>query len=60
MPVDLAEGGEFDVLDGFPGSSFTGWATNEFGLVVAVHSLSEGIVVGVADGADRGRRADLG
>ena len=60
VPVDPAEGGELDVLDGLPGPSLAGGATDQLGLVVTVHGLGQSIVVAVADGADRGHRTDLG
>ena len=59
VPVDPTEGGELDVLDGLPGSSLTGGAADQFGLVVAVHGLGQSVVVRISDGADRGHRADL-
>jgi hypothetical protein len=34
VPVDPAQGGQFDVFDGFPGSG-SGGSVDEFGLVVA-------------------------
>ena len=40
--------------------SWPGRPADEFGLVVAVHGLGQGVVVGVADAADRRDRADLG
>lgn len=42
MPVHPSEGRELEVLDRPPRSG-TGGAADEFGLVVAVHGLSEGV-----------------
>ncbi len=46
VPVDPAQGGEFDVVDGAP------WplagSADEFGLVEAVDAFGEGIVVGLS------------
>ena len=59
VPVDPAEGGELDVLDGLPWRR-AGRAADQISLVVAVDGLGQGVVVGVRDGPDRGGRADLG
>lgn len=45
--------------DGLPRSG-SGGSADEFGLVVAVHGLSERVILAVADGPDRGCGADLG
>jgi hypothetical protein len=58
VPVHPTEGGEFDLLDG-PLRPLVGRPANELGLVVAVHGFGEGVVEAVADGPDRGDRADL-
>ncbi len=59
VPVDPSEGRELEVLDGLPLAGASRPADG-FGLVVAVHRLGQGVVVAVADGPDRRRRADLG
>jgi hypothetical protein len=43
VPVHRAEGRKFEVLDRSPGPSVCR-STDEFGLVVAVHGLGEGVV----------------
>ena len=58
VPVDPAEGGQLDVLDGAP-RSLAG-PTDQLGLVEAVDCLGEGVVVGVTDRSDRRDGADLG
>jgi hypothetical protein len=58
VSVDPAEGGEFDVLDGLPASLAA--TANELGLVKPVEGLGQGVVVGMADAADRGRRPQFG
>jgi tryptophanyl-tRNA synthetase len=60
VPVDPAQGGQFEVVDGFPGLGVACWAADQLGLVVAVDGLGQSVVVGVADGPDRGNSADLG
>ena len=50
---------ELEILDRLPRPG-PGRPADEFGLVVPVHRLSEGVVVAVAYGPDRGGRADLG
>jgi hypothetical protein len=52
--VDVLEGGELDLLGGAPGAA----GLDELGLGQADHALGEGVVVGLADGSDRG--ADTG
>ena len=59
VPVHPAQGGQLDVLDGLPGAG-AGRPVDQFGLVVAVDRLGQGVVEAVTDGADRGDRADLG
>ena len=44
VPVDPAQGGQLDVLDGLPRPSLAGRAADKFGLVVAVDRLSECVV----------------
>ena len=56
-PVHPAEGGVLDVVDCAPGA--LSWSSDQLGLEQRVHGLGEGVVVGVADGADRGDRADV-
>lgn len=51
VPVHPSEGCELEVLDRLPGPRARG-PSHEFGLVVAVDRLGQGIVVTVADGAD--------
>ena len=43
VPVDPAQGGQFNVFDGFPGSG-SGGSVDEFGLVVAVDGFGQGVV----------------
>ena len=43
VPVDPAEGGQLDVLDGLPWVLL--WASDQLGFVVAVDGLSEGVDV---------------
>lgn len=54
-PVDPAERGQLEVLDGAPGTV----AAGEFGLVEPVDRLGQRVVVAVRDRPDRWRRADL-
>jgi hypothetical protein len=58
VPVDPAQGGQLDVLDGLPRPG-AGGAVDRFGLVLAVHRLSESVVETVTDGPDRGHGTDL-
>jgi len=58
VPVHPRQGGEFDVVDGAPGTR--GGAADQLGLVEADHGLGQGVVVGIPDRADRGHRAQLG
>jgi hypothetical protein len=62
VPVDPAEGGQFNVVDGAPRALLG--ASDQLGLVVAVDRLSQRVVIGIirpiADGADRWLRAELG
>ena len=44
VPVHPPEGGQFDVLDGLPWTS-AGWPVDQFGLVVTVDGLGQGVVV---------------
>jgi len=55
-PVDVAEGGQLDLLSGAPGAA----GLDQFGLVQADYRFGQGVVVGVADGADRGLDAGGG
>ena len=50
-PVDPLGGGDLDVVDGPPGLA----GFDQLGLVQAVDRLGQGVVVGAADRADRGR-----
>ena len=58
VPVHPTEGGELEILDRLPRPG-PGRPADEFGLVVPVHRLGQGIVIRVAGGADRGGRAGL-
>ena len=58
VPVDPAEGGDSTSSTVFQAGR-PGRAADQFGLVVAVHGLGQGVVEVVADGADRGDGADL-
>ena len=58
VPVHPAQGGQFDVLDGLPGPA-AGGHIDQFGLVLAVDCLGQGVVEAVPDAADRGNRTDL-
>ncbi len=49
-PVDVAQGGELDVVQAAPGPV----SVDELPLVEPVEALGEGVVVAVALGADRG------
>ena len=54
-PVDPLQGGDLDVVDVAPGAL----GADQLGLVSADLGLGEGVVVGVADRADRGVDAGL-
>ena len=56
-PVQPAEGGELDVVDGAP-RSLAG-SSDQLGLEQRVHGFGEGVVVGVADRPDRRHGADV-
>jgi hypothetical protein len=43
VPVNPAQGGQLDVLDGLPGSGAC-WSVDQFGLVVTVQGFSQGVV----------------
>jgi hypothetical protein len=58
VPVHPSESRELEILDALPRAGASGSA-DEFGLVIAVRGLGHGVVVAVADGPDRGCRADL-
>lgn len=64
VSVYPSEGRELEVLDALPragpGRARACGPADEFGLVPTVDSLSESIVIAVADGSDRWRRSDLG
>ncbi len=49
-PVDVFEGGDLDLLCGAPGPA----GLDQLGLEQPDDRLGEGVVVGVADGPDRG------
>lgn len=49
VPVDPFEGGDLDLVGRLPGSA----GFDQFGLVEADGGLGQGVVVGVADAADR-------
>jgi hypothetical protein len=59
VPVDPAQGGQLDVLDGLPGPG-AGRSVDQFGLVVTVHGFSQGVVETLTNVADGGNRANLG
>ena len=59
VPVHPSQCREFEIIDRFPRPRLR-WPAHQLGLVVAVHRLSESIVIAVANGPDRGRRPDLG
>ena len=50
------KGGQLEVVDGAERAV----DADAFGLVQPDHRLGQGVVVGVADGADRGQRAGVG
>src|SRR3954451_24661930 len=52
-PVDVLQGGQFDVVEAAPGAA----AADEFGLVEADEGLGGGVVVGVALAPDRAEGA---
>jgi hypothetical protein len=56
-PVDPAQAGQLDVLNGLPRHG-PGGPVDQFGLVVAFHRLREGVVETITDGPDRGRGTD--
>ena len=58
VPVHPAERRELEILDRLPWPCACGSA-DEFGLVVAVHRLGQGVVVAVPDGSNRRRGADF-
>jgi len=58
VPVDPAQGSQLDVLNGLPRHG-PGGPVDQFGLVVAVHRLREGVVETITDGPHRGRGTDL-
>lgn len=51
VPMDPTQGGQLDIGDGFPRASLRR-PVDEFGLVVAVDRLREGVVEAVTDGAN--------
>ena len=55
-PVDPFEGSELDVLGRGPG----GAPVDDLGLVEAIDGLGQGVVEGIANGADRRLDAGLG
>ena len=55
-PVDPLGGGQLDLLDGPPGLA----RFDQLGLVEAVDGLGQRVVIGAADGADRGLDAGFG
>jgi len=55
-PVDPFQGGVFDLVDAFSGAT----AADELGLVQPDDGLGQGVVIGVAAGANRGDGAGLG
>ena len=55
-PIHPVEGGELNLLQRAPGSP----APDDLGLVEAVDRLGQGVVVAVADAADRGLDARIG
>ena len=59
VPVHPPQRRELEVIDRFPRPRFRGPA-HKLSLVIAVHCLSERVIVAVANGPDRGRRPDLG
>ena len=58
VPVEPAQGGQLDVVDGAPWALLG--ASDQLGLVVTVDRLREGVVIGIADGADRWDSAEFG
>ena len=56
VPVDVVQGGEFDLLS----DALRPAGLDQFGLVQADYRFGQGVVVGVADGADRGLDAGGG
>lgn len=59
VPVHPSQCRELEIIDRFPRPRLR-WPAHQLGLVVAVHRLSESVVIAVANGPDRGRRPDLG
>lgn len=57
VPVDPAGRRELDVQEGPERSRTEDGRANAFGLEQAVHRLHERVIVGVAEGPDRGRDA---
>jgi hypothetical protein len=55
-PVDPLQGGVLDLVEALPGAA----PADQLGLVQPDDGLGEGVVVGVAAGANRGDRAGLG
>ena len=55
VPIDPEEGRELECFDGVPGS----FVVDALCFVEADDALGEGVVVAVADAADRGQRAGL-
>ena len=55
-PVDVLGDGDLEVVDVLPRSL----VPDQFGLEQRIEGLGQGMVVGVAAGADRGDRAGLG
>jgi len=54
VPIDPAGGGVLDVGDGLVGAVVEDGGADALGLVEAVDGLHQGVVVGVANAADRG------
>jgi len=55
VPVDPFQGCDLQVVDGPPGA----FRADQFGLVESDDGLGERVVVGIAGGADRTRRAGV-
>jgi hypothetical protein len=55
-PVDPLQGGVLDLVKAFPGAT----PADQLGLVQPDDGLGQGVVIGVADRANRGDRAGLG
>ena len=56
VPVDPFQGGEFDVVEAFPGAA----VVDQFGFEQADLGFGQGVVQGVTDRADAGRSTGLG